>query len=132
MTDLLEVRANCVIFGIDLQKNKKYVFSLEEEDIALPYINVTSENKSCIKEYLMISLKEYIKEEYFELSNLEVNPQLVLDHTSYIQGKENTFNMIYGILMDYTDNIQNGYWHEFNYMNITKYHNLLFEVIREL
>lgn len=132
MTQLLEVRANCVIFGIDLDKKKKYVFSLTEKELTLPYININSANKDYIVEYVTESLKTYIKDESFNINNIEITPQLILANTSYIESNENTLNMIYGILIDYTENIQNGYWYEFNYTNITKYHNLLFDVIREL
>jgi hypothetical protein len=132
MNDLFYIRANCVIFSVNLENNKRYIFSLDSDNIVLPYLTINSTNINHINLSIINSLKNYILDDTFNAMNIGIQPQIINAHCSEIASEDNVMNLIFGMLVDQYTNIRNSFWIDFEVLKSTKYHNLFFDVIRNL
>lgn len=122
-----KINIHCVVFGLDIPSNKKYILSLSSEDILFPSLVITKEHLLSLEESLINNLKQYVF-----VSDLELLPQLISLHDRSINEEENTVNVIYGFIIDKTININQAYWYEFDSLVQHRYSNLIFEVIQKL
>lgn len=128
MDNKYAIKIHCLVFGTNISLNKKYILSLNDKEIVLPNLYLTNDNISSIENSLIQYLRQYIF-----VNELELLPQLISLHSVYIDNVEdNTLNVIYGFVVNHTININNAYWYEFDFLEPTKYSNLLFEAIQKL
>lgn len=129
MVDTFEVKLNCVVLTTNMPLNKKYVLSLDKEKIIIPSFSLSKLNLSDTK--LDSQIIEFLKQ-YVFVSDIELFPQLISLHSSYIGGEDTILNTIYGFLINYTTSLNNCYWVEFDYLQQLECMPLLIEVIQKL
>ena len=129
MVDTFEVKFNCVVLTTNMPLNKKYVLSLDKEKIITPSFSLSKLNLSDTK--LDSQIIEFLKQ-YVFVSDIELFPQLISLHSSYIGGEDTILNTIYGFLINYTTSLNNCYWVEFDYLQQLECMPLLIEVIQKL
>lgn len=129
MADTFAVQLNCVVLTTNIPLNKKYVLSLDKDNIVIPALSLTKEYLSNDK--LDNHIIEFLKQ-YIFVSDLELFPQLISLHSPYINNSNNHLNTIYGFLVNYTNSLNNCYWVEFDYLQPVDYMPLLIEVIQRL
>lgn len=118
----------CVVLATDIPNNKKYILSLQENEIVLPKIPVTLEIIPNINQTLI----NYLKELKISDNDLSLIPQIIALHSTHIEAGDNEINTVYGFLVDYHTNIKDCYWVSFDYTEPNKYSNLIFDVIQKL
>jgi hypothetical protein len=132
MKDAFGININCIIFAVDIEKNKRYVLSVNEKEIAFPRLNVTKDllNSSIEKELIT-----FIKSMVF-VNDLELIPQIICLHHPDVISADNSdsieVNSVYGFLINHTNSIKDCYWIEFDFTKPIHYSNLLFETIQQL
>jgi hypothetical protein len=129
MFDTFEIKLNCVVLTTNIPLNKKYVLSLDKDNIIIPSLNLTKELLSNDK--LDSQIIEFLKQ-YIFVSDLELFPQLISLHSSHLNSTEVSLNTIYGFLVNYTNSLNNCYWVEFDYLQPVDCMPLLIEVIQRL
>lgn len=130
MNDKFNVRTNLVILSTDIPKNKKYVLSLDQNNLVLPSFYLDKDNYTNIKE----SIQKYFQDKLV-VSPLELMPSLLFVNPSSLPPQhleQNTIDLIYGSVIVFNTNIQNIYWQEFDFLLPHPYSNLLFEVVHNL
>lgn len=125
--EIFKIKINCVIFGTDQKYNKQYILSLNEDDIVIPHIYL----KNTDLKNLDKNIVEYVQSLVFT-NELELMPQLISLHNKFIEETPGEINVVYGFVIDKTDNINNSYWISFDYFTPNKYSNLLFETTQKL
>jgi len=123
-----DIDCYCVVLSTDIPKNKKYILSLNQDDIILPKISVNSDNKNNINQALI----NYLKELKISDNNLSLIPQIICLNSDNIESSDTTINTVYGFLVDYHETIISSYWISFEYTKPNKYSNLIFNVIQKL
>ena len=118
----------CIVLSTDIPNNKKYILSLDKDDIVLPKIPLTPEVIKNINQTLM----NYLKELQVADNDFALIPQIISLHSPHIEAEEYEINTIYGFLVDYHINIKNAYWISFEYTEPNKYSNLIFDVVQKL
>lgn len=128
-SETFNVKLCCVLLSTDIPNNKQYILSSSKDFIEIPSFNLERPMLSKLETDIILKMKELIF-----ISDIELLPQLISLHNSSIDSNENTLNVIYGFLVRHTLNINMDkvYWQEFNYLNPTKYSNLIMQVIQNL
>jgi len=122
------LKINCVVLSTDQQLSKRYILSTDNNTIILPSFYLNKSMLVNLNENIIAFLKTYIF-----LSDFELLPQLVNLHSTDIENNdESTLNIIYGLVVQNTQSLNNCYWLEFNYFKPNKYINLITEVIQKL
>lgn len=128
MSDMFNVVIQYVILSTDIAQSKKYVLSLDDQQIKFPQLEC---NKSNV-ENISVELIKYIKN-FIYLSDIELIPQLVcFNDISIPNKKENTVYLIYGFVVRFTPSINNCFWKEFDYFKPNESTPLLVKVIQNL
>lgn len=127
MLSKFNIKLYLIVLAIDKQTGKRYVLSLNNDEIILPTISLTKE----ILENLQNNIVRHIQEFVFA-NELELMPQLINLHSSNIESVDDELNTIYGFVIDKTDQINNSHWIEFSYTVPTKYSLVIFETIQNL
>lgn len=127
MSDSFIVNINCIVFSVDIANNKRYVLSTNDKDIIFPKITLTKNMLGDIDETLVSFLKEHVC-----VNQLELMPQLITLHNDLIETEDNNMNAVYGFIIEHTISTNNCYWIEFNFVEPTKYSEILFETIQQL
>lgn len=126
------VYLNCVIIATNIPINKKYILSLNQKDIILPFFELNNDNKVNTEQYLISKLRE----NYIFVSELELIPQLISLNFPVLNPEnkkyKNHIDVIYAFLVDHTNNINNAHWVEFDYMESNAYTSLICEVVQKL
>jgi hypothetical protein len=122
------INCYCVVLSTDIPNNKKYILSLDKDNIVLPKIPATLEVIKNTNQTLM----DYLKDLKIADNDLSLIPQIISLHSSYIEGEDNDINTVYGFLVDYHTDIKDSYWISFEYTEPNKYSNLIFDVIQKL
>lgn len=118
----------CIVLSTDIPKNKKYILSLNKEDMVLPKIPVTADVLENTNQVLI----DYLKKLNIADNDLSLIPQIISLHSPYIEAPDNTINTVYGFLVEYHENIVDSYWIPFEYTEPNKYSNLIFDVVQKL
>jgi hypothetical protein len=123
------INLSCVVLTTNLSLNKKYVLSLNADNITLPNFSITQEYlKSNLDHQIVKFLKEYIF-----VSDIELLPQLISLHSPNLpQNEDGIINTVYGFLVNQTNSLNNCFWVEFDYLQPTPHTELLIEVIQKL
>jgi hypothetical protein len=130
MNDAFNVNIHCVVLTTNIPLNKKYVLSLNENQIVLPSFGLKPDHvldKNKFEDKIITFLKEYIF-----VSDIELFPQLISLNSANIDAEPNQLNVIYGFLVNYSNSLNNCYWTEFDYLSPTEHTPLLIEVIQKL
>jgi len=123
-----EVKLNLVVLSTNLAANKKYILSLSPNEIVLPTLIPSKQNIININNYVM----NYLQELKVSSHNIILVPQIINLDSKYIDSDINTINPVFGFVVDYSDNIINSYWIEFDYTIPNKYSNLIIEVVQKI
>lgn len=126
--DFFNIIIQYVILSTDIAQNKKYVLSLDNEKIRLPYLKCDKSNIENINIEIINHIKNFIY-----LSDMELIPQIVSFNDSSIPNKtDNTAYIIYGFLVRFTPSINSCYWKEFDYFKPNEFTQLIVKVIQNL
>lgn len=128
--DLFRVSINLIVFATDIPRNKRYILSVDEKKIKFPRIFLDQKSVSCINS----SLIKFLKDNYIFVSDFELIPQIITPHSINIPDNDNmpTINMVYGFIINYTTNINNSYWIEYDFIESTEYSDVIIETIQKL
>ena len=123
------VKLYCVLLSKDIPNNKQYILSSKKDEIEIPYFDLDAVMLTNLDSDILAKMKELIF-----VSDIELIPQLISMHNSYLETKERTLNVVYGFLVKHTGNIntEKVFWQEFNYLTPNKYSNLIMQVIQNL
>lgn len=123
------VKLYCVLLSTDIPNNKQYILSSKTDEIEIPYFDLDAVMLTNLESDILAKMKELIF-----VSDIELLPQLISLHNSYLESTDNTLNVVYGFLVKHTDNIntEKVTWQEFNYLTPNKYSNLIMQVIQNL
>lgn len=123
------VKLYCVLLSTDIPNNKQYILSSKKDEIEIPYFDLDAVMLTNLDSDILAKMKELIF-----VSDIELIPQLISMHNSYLETKERTLNVVYGFLVKHTGNIntEKVFWQEFNYLTPNKYSNLIMQVIQNL
>lgn len=130
MSDTFNINIHCVVLTTNIPLNKKYVLSLNNNEIALPSFALKVDHlsdKTKFNDNIISFLKEYIF-----VSDIELFPELISLNSVNINGEPNCLNVVYGFLVNYSNSLNNCYWVEFDYLNPVEHTPLLIEVIQKL
>ena len=119
------VKLYCVLLSTDIPNNKQYILSSKKDEIEIPYFDLDAVMLTNLDSDILAKMKELIF-----VSDIELIPQLISMHNSYLETKERTLNVVYGFLVKHTGNIntEKVFWQEFNYLTPNKYSNLIMQV----
>lgn len=122
------VNLNLVILAIDKVRGRQYILSKHPHNIVLPSLELDNSIRDQeIEQYLVKHVQNLVF-----TNELELIPQLITLHSKHIEIQDGIINTVYGFVLDYTDQINESFWIEFNYTNPNKYSLLIFETIQRL
>jgi hypothetical protein len=93
----------------------------------LPFMFLESNNLEKLDTDIVENVQKFVF-----ANELELMPQLISLHSRFIEESPNQINTVYGFIIDQTDNINNSYWIEYDYLTQNKYSNLIFETTQKL
>lgn len=121
------IKLYLVILSTNISHNKKYILSTNKDNIELPYVYLESQHLDNLEKNIITKAQEFVF-----TNELELLPQLINLHSSFIDLVKGELNVVYGFVINKIDNINNSYWIEFDYFTPNKYSNLIFETIQKL
>lgn len=127
MPNMFNVKINCVVFSTNINLNKRYLLSLDSNQIILPSFGLLSEHLENT-EYKIV---EFLKQFVF-VNELELLPQLININSKSLSDNESDLNIVYGFIINHTNSINNSHWLEFELLKEQKYSSILFEVMQKL
>jgi len=127
MPNTFDVKINCVVFSTNINMNKRYVLSMDAENIVFPSFDLTPEHLENTEYTIIQFLKNLVL-----VNDLELLPQLININSKSLSINTAELNIIYGFIVNHTHNINNAYWIEFELLKEQKYSPLLFEVMQKL
>lgn len=125
--DKFVIKIHFVVLATNPKRNKQYILSLSDKAIELPFMFLESSDL----EKLDFNIIEHAQKFVFA-NDLELMPQLINLHSKFIEETSNQINTVYGFIINQTDNINNSYWIEYDYLTPNKYSNLIFETTQKL
>lgn len=123
-----EVKLNLVVLCTDLPTNKKYILSLSPDEIILPTLSPSKQDIININKYMI----DYLQSLRVSSNNIILVPQIISLDSKYIDSDIETLNVVFGFIVDYSSNIINSHWNEFDYSIPNKYSNLIVEVVQKI
>lgn len=126
-TELFTVEVHCVIFGTNIQANKKYVLSIDNNEIVFPKFRLSSSILTDFDKNLLTFVKQYVF-----VNDIYLLPQIINIHSPILSSENNTLNIIYGFIIEHTTNIDKSFWIEFDFLKPIPQSPLLYEVIQKL
>lgn len=123
------IHIKCIIFGIDPKQETQYVLSTDSSHISLPVIPY--ENTTNIDKYVT----KFLQNNIIFLSDIELFPTIITLNSELIPDRiDNTLYVVYGIIIEYTKNINNEkyFWINFDPMIPNTYSEILFYAINQL
>lgn len=119
----------CVAITTDIEKNKIYVLSTDQNKIQFPLLEVNSSNIESIEKNVIEHMRKFLM-----TSHIELIPQIISAHCPAIPArKKSTVNMVYGFLVKEGIKHFDSYWIDFDYNQPnTEYVGLIFEVVQKL
>lgn len=127
MLNTFDVKINCVVFSTNINMNKRYVLSMDTENIVFPSFDLTPEHLENTEYTIIQFLKNLVL-----VNDLELLPQLININSKSLSSNTAELNIIYGFIVSHTHNINNAHWIEFELLKEQKYSPLLFEVMQKL
>jgi hypothetical protein len=116
-----------VVFSTNINLNKRFVLSLEENTIKLPSFELSTQDLDNIEHKIM----DYLKSILF-VNDLELLPQLININSKILSKDHSHLNIIYGFIVSHTNSLNNSHWVEFELLQEQTYSPLLFEVMQKL
>lgn len=127
MPNTFDVKINCVVFSTNINMNKRYVLSMDTENIVFPSFDLTLEHLENTEYTIIQFLKNLVL-----VNDLELLPQLININSKSLSSNTTELNIVYGFIVSHTHNINNAHWIEFELLKEQKYSPLLFEVMQKL
>jgi len=124
---MFNVKIHFVVFSTNINLNKRFVLSLDQNNIIFPYFDLAIEHLNDIEHQIIDFLKGFVF-----VSDLELLPQIINIHHSDLSENPNDINAIYGFVINHTDSLNNAHWVEFELLKEQKISPILFEVIQKL
>lgn len=126
---MFEVKLNLVVLATDLPTSKKYILSLEENNIVLPVLHPSKKDTLNINTYVI----DYLQSLKVSSHNIILVPQIICLDSKYIDtNNTNVLNAVFGFVVDYSTEIINAHWVEFDYAVPNQYSNLIVEVVQKI
>jgi hypothetical protein len=125
MNSLFNINIKTVVLTTKINLNKKYVLSATEKDwtpISFVLEHTMLDN---LKQNIIETMRQFIF-----VNELELLPQLI--NIKRNEENENSIDVIYGFVVNYTESLNNCFWVEFNITEEKPYSNLILEVIQNL
>jgi hypothetical protein len=113
---------------MNLNDNSIFVLSTNKDKIIFPKILVDDSVLINPQTVFNNLLKSYLP----SIDEVQFFAQFIKLHHNQIDNDTNTINSIYGFLVDYSSNIKDSFWIQFNIGDKIPYHDLLLEVIQQL
>jgi hypothetical protein len=125
MSSLFNINIKPIVLTTRININKRYILSTSENLWSPILIQLEESMLNNLEEKIVTTLKSFIF-----VNDLELLPQII----SVKQNKEqpNTIDLIYGFLVNYTENLNNCFWVEFDLAEEKEYSLLILEVIQNL
>jgi hypothetical protein len=130
MSDKFDINICIAVLSTNIAQNKKYILSTSQSKLELPQFLLNDENCKDISESIYNHLSKNIV-----VNPIELRPSLLSINSNNIPNElkiVNTINVLYGSVIVYTDNLENLYWQEFDFLLPHAYSNLLMEVVQNL
>lgn len=127
MLEKYKIKLHLIILSTNISHNKKYILSTTSDDINIPHIYLNDNILTDLETNIIKQAQEYVF-----TSELELLPQLITLNSKYIESAPGELNAVYGFVINKTDNINNSYWIEFDYLASNKYSNIIFETVQKL
>jgi hypothetical protein len=121
------IQLHTVVIGANLENRKQYVLSLDSKDIVIPSMFLDHITKIDINKTITDFINNYIVAD-----PLVLLPQLIKLHDSSLSKSKNTISPVYGSIVTYRNDLKQGHWVEFNFVDPTKYSQVIFETIQNL
>lgn len=129
MSNNFSVKINCIVFSTNIHLNQRSVLSLKPDSLVIPSFELNLSHLDNI-EYEII---KFLKTLVF-VNDIELLPQLININSKILSSNNDTqeLNIIYGSIINHTNNINNAYWLSFDILQENIYSPLIFEVIQKL
>lgn len=124
---MFNIKIHCVIFSTNINFNKRYILSLDENNIVFPSFDLTTDHLDNLDKKII----EFVKSFVF-VSDLELLPQIITLHHDAVSTGTNVVDVIYGFIINHTESTNNAHWLEFELLQEQKLSPVLFEVIQKL
>ena len=125
----MKVFANLVIITTEFCDKSFNVLSMKEDELILPSLEITNENKNLVPQLCYNKILEFIP----TVHELEIIPQITTHHCNVIDNDEDRLNMIFGYLVTHVETTSECSWFSIHYKdNKHKYIPTIFEVIQRL
>lgn len=129
---MFNINIHCVIFGVNINLNKKCILSSNKEDIEFPKLNLQPIHINDINHSIIQFLKQFIF-----INELELIPQIITINNNLLKSTpniEDEINIVYGFIIDYKSSIDtnNVNWIDFDILKEHKYSTVIFETMQKL
>jgi hypothetical protein len=125
MNSLFNINIKTVVLTTKINLNKKYVLSATEKDWTPISFTLDHNMLDNLKQNIIETMRQFIF-----VNELELLPQLI--NIKRNEENENSIDVIYGFVVNYTESLNNCFWVEFNITEEKPYSNLILEVIQNL
>lgn len=126
MNSLFNINLKCILLTSRIELNKRYVLTLTEAEWDPPIIHLNhSFDINKINQELIASMKKLVF-----VNDIELIPQIISVKKN--NEAENTLDIIYGFVINYTNSLSECFWLEFDLLKETNYSQTLLEVIQKL
>lgn len=128
-TQAFKIKVHSIVIGTDLKNNKQYILSMDPSEIVFPSFYLDNSNNTNTYNSVVEFLKNYVA-----TNELELMPQLITLNDIVLSDKKskNTINSVFSSVINYSDQINNAHWIEFDFLQENKYSNLIFQTIHQL
>lgn len=108
----MKVFANLAIFSSDIAKEKRYILSTDPEQMVLPRMEITDDNKSSLFQHLGV----FVREHYLMANDFELLPKMIELHSNFISTEKGKVEMVYASVVDHQvqKSEKNCHWLEFD------------------
>jgi hypothetical protein len=125
--ETFKIKMHFVVLATEVKRDKQYILSSSENDIEIPYTYLDSSLLQNLDEAVIRNVQKIVF-----ANELELMPQLISLHNKFITESPGEINCVYGFIIDKTDNINDSFWIEYDYLTPNKYSNLIFETTQKL
>lgn len=119
------LKAECVAITTNIEEQKIFVLSLEEQRLVLPILDITKDNIESIDKNVIQNMKKFLM-----TNDLELAPQII---KIYPNKDSSTLHIVYAFLIKENIRHFDSHWINFDYNNPKIEHSdLIFEVVQKL
>ena len=127
MSNLFNVKINCVVFSTNINLNQRFILSLKNDILEIPSFELESSKLDNLEYEIIQFLKTFVF-----VNEIELLPQLININSKILSKNNQELNIVYGSIINHTNNINDSYWISFDLLKEDFYSTLIFEVIQKL